>query len=445
MTIHPGHFVAIVGGACAGSEAAFQLAQRGIYVAVFEQQALPHGKIEDGLPKWHVKLRDKEEGKINEKISHPNIFYVPLTRLGRDIEFQEFVEKWGFSAVLMACGAWRDRPLPVDGIDAYHDKGFYYQNYFVDWFNHYHEPGYNRHQCDIADGAIVVGGGLASIDVVKILMLETTARALKKHGHDVDVLSLEHKGIPHKLDELGVKWEDLGIKGCTLYYRRRDVDMPLAPLPDDPEKHEKARSVRQRILSNAQEKYLFKYEDRSKPVDKIIENDRVAGLVFRKTEVVDGRVKDVPGSDFTVRSPLVISSIGSIPECISGIPASGELFAIKDRDTGQMSGYDHVFALGNAVTGRGNIRESALHAQQVAVHVMDEFLFWKDSDHEKAQQEGWDVIHTLPAKRVLSAAQIEALIERVREQQQRVGYDNDFAKWAEQHKPVRLENLLESE
>ena len=81
----------------------------------------------------------------------------------------------------------------------------------------------------------------------------------------------------------------------------------------------------------------------------------------------------------------------------------------------------------------------------ILVHVMDEFLFWKDSDHEKAQQEGWDVIHTMPAKRVLSAAQIEALIERVREQQQRVGYDNDFAKWAEQHKPVRLENLLESE
>ncbi|MCB0266260.1 MAG: FAD-dependent oxidoreductase [Calditrichia bacterium] len=445
MTIHPGHFVAIVGGACAGSEAAFQLAQRGIYVAVFDQQALPHGKIEDGLPKWHVKLRDKEENKINEKLSHPNIFYVPKTRMGRDIDFQQFVEKWGFSAVLMACGAWRDRPLPVDGIDAYHGDGFYYQNYFVDWFNHYHEPSYNRHQCEIHDNAIVIGGGLASIDVVKILMLESTARALKKLGHDVDVLSLEHKGIPHKLNELGVKWEDLGINGCTLYYRRRDIDMPLAPLPDDPEKQEKAFSVRQRILKNAQEKYLFNFEDRCKPVDKIIENDRIAGLVFRKTEVANGRVSDIPGSDFSVRSPLVISSIGSIPECIHGVPASGELFAIKDRDTGQMSGYDHVFALGNAVTGRGNIRESALHAQQVAIHVMDEYLFWKDSDFEKVQQEGWDTLSTLPAKRVLSVAQIEQLIERITKYQQRIGYDNDYPKWVEKNRPVRLESLLESE
>ncbi|MCB0294232.1 MAG: hypothetical protein KDG51_03110, partial [Calditrichaeota bacterium] len=68
MKFHPGHFVALFGGACAGSEAAFQLANRGIYVAVFDQQALPYGKIEDGLPKWHVKLRDKEEAKIDQKL-----------------------------------------------------------------------------------------------------------------------------------------------------------------------------------------------------------------------------------------------------------------------------------------------------------------------------------------------------------------------------------------
>ena len=57
------HFVAIFGGAVAGSEAAFQMANRGFRVVVFDQNTLPYGKIEDGLPKWHDKLRDKEEGK----------------------------------------------------------------------------------------------------------------------------------------------------------------------------------------------------------------------------------------------------------------------------------------------------------------------------------------------------------------------------------------------
>ena len=69
MMLQRGNFAAIFGGACSGSEAASRLAQSGVYVAVFEQHAIPYGKIEDGLPKWHVKLRDKEEGKIDERIS----------------------------------------------------------------------------------------------------------------------------------------------------------------------------------------------------------------------------------------------------------------------------------------------------------------------------------------------------------------------------------------
>ncbi len=65
MELYPTHFVAVIGGAVAGSEAAFNLGQRGIKVVVFEQNPRPYGKIEDGLPKWHVKLQAKEESKID--------------------------------------------------------------------------------------------------------------------------------------------------------------------------------------------------------------------------------------------------------------------------------------------------------------------------------------------------------------------------------------------
>ncbi len=57
------HYVVVFGGAVAGSEAASQLAERGIRVIVFDQNALPYGKIEDGLPLWHVKLHDKRRAK----------------------------------------------------------------------------------------------------------------------------------------------------------------------------------------------------------------------------------------------------------------------------------------------------------------------------------------------------------------------------------------------
>ncbi len=142
VPLHPGHFVAIIGGAVAGSEAAHRLAQRGIYCAVFEQHDLPYGKIEDGLPVWHVKLRQREEEKIDERLCDPHVFFIPHTKLGEDFHFYDLVHNWGFSAVLLANGAWRDRPLPLRGIDEYVGKGFEYQNPLVAWFNHRHDPRY---------------------------------------------------------------------------------------------------------------------------------------------------------------------------------------------------------------------------------------------------------------------------------------------------------------
>jgi len=164
------HFIAIVGGAVAGAEAAWQLSKRGFRVVVFDQGKLPYGKIEDGLPMWHYKLRDKEEESINRKIDQPNITYVPCVRLGRDLEFSDLLS-WGFTAILLATGAWRDRPVPLEGIEPFIGKDLIYQNPLVYWFNHRHEPGYSGPQFDLKDNAIVIGGGLASLDVAKILMI----------------------------------------------------------------------------------------------------------------------------------------------------------------------------------------------------------------------------------------------------------------------------------
>ena len=69
----------------------------------------------------------------------------------------------------------------------------------------------------------VVGGGLASIDVAKILMLETTRAKLVERGIDEPMVELEVKGIPKILERHGLAFEDLGLTGCTIYYRR-DID-----------------------------------------------------------------------------------------------------------------------------------------------------------------------------------------------------------------------------
>ena len=84
----PRHVVAIVGAATAGAEIAHILARRGAKVVVIEQNSRPYGKIEDGLPRWHVKQRRDEYEEINRRLDHPNIEFVPLTRMGADVTYR---------------------------------------------------------------------------------------------------------------------------------------------------------------------------------------------------------------------------------------------------------------------------------------------------------------------------------------------------------------------
>ena len=93
MSEHYGkHFVAIIGGSVAGSEAAYLLAENNHRAIVFDQKKLPYGKIEDGLPNWHVGLRDKEEDAIDRRLSHENVRFVPGFRLGTDARIEDLLE-----------------------------------------------------------------------------------------------------------------------------------------------------------------------------------------------------------------------------------------------------------------------------------------------------------------------------------------------------------------
>lgn len=442
------HFIAIFGGAVAGAEAAFQLSKRGFRIVIFDQALLPHGKIEDGLPKWHAKLRDKEEANINRKINQPNIRFVPGVRLGRDIDFQD-VLKWGFSAIILATGAWRDRPLPIEGIDAYVDKGLYYQNAFVHWFNHKHEPNYNGQQFEIKDDSLVIGGGLASLDVVKIIMIELVQKALKERGIDENMFTLEH-GIHKVLDKHNLTMDDLGLKGCTLFYRRRAIDMPLSPMiTDTPEKLQKAQMVREKILNNFQTKYLFKFEPCSAPVDKIVEDGDLVGLRFQRTRIDNNRV--VPLDDYyEKKGSQVISSIGSIPEKIEGIPSEGNVFKISNPDSCQIDGFENVFAIGNAVTGKGNINESVKHGREISEEIMDSYLEWTQMDYEnwhrstavKVYKDIAKIIEVIEKQKYMPDEVIQSILDKTRSYQEKVGYDGDYEGWVNEKTPLRLENMI---
>lgn len=450
--MRPTHYVAVFGGAVAGSEAAFQLSQKGIRVAVFEQNALPYGKIEAGLPKWHHKLRDRQEKIIDEKLNNDLVKYVPLTCLGKDIALQDILQNWGFSAVLLATGAWKDRPLPVKGVSDYLNKGLLTQNQLVSWFNNNHDPDYNGADIVIPDESLILGGGLASIDVIKLVLIETVRAALQERNVEMDALTLERKGVVKALDEVGLSMGKLGLKGPRLVIRRSIEDMALTPLPENPtdDDRQKAKQTRHKLVKILQDKFPFEVLENRSAIDKIVEDGRLTGLVFRKTASAQMTAADTAGREERIKAPLIISAIGSIPQPIPGISMDGEIYRIQDMKSGKLDGFENVFALGNAVTGRGNIRQSQIHSRRVSENVVDDYLVWEDRDYSEiflsaestADERVDSVVDELQCLMPMNGEQLSEIEEKILKAQQNAGYDGNYEKWISKHLPKRLEDMI---
>jgi NADPH-dependent glutamate synthase beta subunit-like oxidoreductase len=421
------HLVVICGGGVAGSEAAAVCASKGIVAVVIEQNPCPYGKIEDGLPRWHGKYRQKECERIAVNLATPGVVFVPNTRIGRDIAFDELLKEWQPSALLLANGAWRDRPLPVGGIDRFIGRGLVYQNPFVHWFNHYPESGYSGPHYDLVDDIIVVGGGLASIDVAKIINLELYSRALRSRGIDIPVVEMHRLGIAVVLDKHRLTPEELGVKGCTLFYRRRKRDMPLSfpPANPTPEQLEKTASVRERVMDSCIKKFLVRFRERNLPIGALVEEDRLIGLRFRRTDIRDGRVIELPGTEHEVRSQLIVSSIGSVPEPVEGIPTHGEFYNFSNGDTGELTDLPGVFGLGNVLAGKGNVQESRANARGVTERVITHYLGVGDDDG-------------VAPRAPLSPKHLARVFDRVQARWKQVGYDGDCQAWIQRMTPPDL-------
>ena len=395
--------VLIIGGAVSGSTAVKKLTDEGIRCVVVEQNKMPYGKIEDGLPRWHEKQRINEYFKIDDIISHELVDFVPLTRIGKDVSFEE-IYNMGWSCIYFANGAWKDRSFPIKEIEEF--DNFYYQNPFVYWFNHYHESSYNGPKVNVKDDAIVIGGGLASIDVCKITKLDLVRQKVVSKIDNFDIIEMEHKGIPKYLEQYDMKYEDLGIKGTTLVYRRNIENMPLTTIPEDasPEMVEKRKLARRKILNNTLDKFLFKVAECTQPVGLSYENNILNGIEVIENEIIDGKLIAKENSNKILHGNTFISSIGSLPEPIQGIPMDGSTYNIVDEDSGKFDELEKVHGMGNAITGKGNIKASRVSAKTVGDLTIDLI-------HDIDQ----DVINNIDSK--------------VKEWQSKSSYDGNYFEW----------------
>jgi hypothetical protein len=226
--------------------------------------------------------------------------------------------------------------------------------------------------------------------------------------------------------------------------------MPLVEIPEgaDEKRAAKVRGARAKLLDKAREKYRFRFETRSAPDGLVVEGDRLVGLRFRRTRIEGGRV--IPTDEtYERRGRYVLSSIGSIPEPLSGIEMKGELYAFSDWDLGRLPGHPLLFSAGNVVTGKGNIVASRKHAATIGEHVAERFLGLADGHDgeealldaatEAAAAQADAVAEQIAPRPRLARDAMEALLARVAARQEAVGYDGDYRAWLERVTPPDFE------
>ena len=93
-----------------------------------------------------------------------------------------------------------------------------------------------------------------------------------------------------------------------------------------------------------------------------------------------------------------------MPEPIQGIPLDGSTYTIIDEDSGKFDELDKVHGMGNAITGKGNIKASRVSAKTVGDLTID---LINDIDQ--------DLIDNIDSK--------------VKEWQSKSSYDGNYFEW----------------
>jgi ferredoxin--NADP+ reductase len=141
---------------------------------------------------------------------------------------------------------------------------------------------------------------------------------------------------------------------------------------------EKRKMARRKILSNTQDKFLFNVAECTQPVGLSFDGEKLNGIEVIENEIIDGKLKPKENSNKILHGNTFISSIGSLPEPIEGIPMDGSTYNIVDQDSGKFEDLDKVHGMGNAITGKGNIKASRVSAKTVGdltielIHDIDE-------------------------------------------------------------------------
>jgi len=201
-----------------------------------------------------------------------------------------------------------------------------------------------------------------------------------------------------------------------------------------------------KIVDKAQRKFLFEFHELRAPGKVIAENGAMVGINFNRTEVTGSQVRTVEEGVEDARAQLTISSIGSIPQPIPGIPQKGETYIYVDQKIGlMMEGPTAVFAAGNVLTGKGNIKDSLESGTEIGLRVAEAYLGLSDEKldlaegaRKEAAASAEKIAGAMRVRPKLGPDSVASLLRRVRERQRAVGYEGNFRAWLAKVTPADL-------
>ena len=337
-----GKKVAVVGSGPAGLAAAQQLARVGHDVTVFEKNDRIGGLLRYGIPDF--KMEKRHIDRRIEQMEAEGVVFRPGVLVGKEIPAG--IANWAretlaperlmaeFDAVVIAGGAEQPRDLPVPGRQL---KGVHFAMEFLPHQNKVNAGDKIKGQI-LAAGkhVVVIGGGDTGSDCVG---------TSNRHGA-ASVNQFELLPQPPEQENKPLVWPYWPIKLRTSSSHEEGCERDWA--------------VATKRLEGR--------------------NGKVEKLIAARVEWKDGRMQEVPGSEFEMKADLVLLAMGFVSPVQSVLDAfgvdkdaRGNARAATEGEGSYRTSVDKVFAAGDMRRGQSLVVWAIREGRQCA-RAVDEYL-----------------------------------------------------------------------
>ncbi|HCN88825.1 MAG TPA: glutamate synthase [Oxalobacteraceae bacterium] len=341
-TVKTGKRIAVVGSGPAGLAASQQLARVGHAVTVFEKNDRVGGLLRYGIPDF--KMEKSHIDRRVEQMKAEGVTFRTSVLVGKD--FPANITNWAketispaqlakeFDAVIIAGGAEQPRDLPVPGREL---KGVHFAMDFLPLQNKVNTGDKVKDQI-MASGkhVIVIGGGDTGSDCVG---------TSNRHGA-VSVAQFELMPQPPEEENKPLVW-------------------PYWP-------------TKLRTSSSHEEGCERDWAVATKRLEG--KNGKVEKLIAARVEWKDGKMQEVPNSEFEMKADLVLLAMGFVSPVAQVLDAfgidkdvRGNAKATTDGDGCYQTSVPTVFAAGDMRRGQSLVVWAIREGRQCA-RAVDEFL-----------------------------------------------------------------------